>query len=196
MIGYRVKDDGYITVEIELDKDGNPILDDESTIEDPSFEHREGFRQTIKKGKWVWVESHNGSIDDIEDYRKEAIFNFYNWEPKYLNAPFVSMEDVYNGDSTFREMLNSSIMANREWGVLPDFWFTATEKLIAPITRDFLDQIGKDSYNCYQDKLKISLGLLGQIKTTDDLDFLKYLKFPEVPTVESLLLQVEQNKAK
>lgn len=194
MFGYRKQGNGYIIVELELDKDGNPILDNDTTMEEPSFEQRDGFRQTIVNGRWEWVETTVPYSENIEDFRKDAIWKFEQWEPKYLNAPFISGNEVFSGDSTFREMLNSSIMANREWGVLPEFWFTATQKLITPITKDFLDAIGKDSYVCYQDKLKVSISLLGQIKVTQDIDFLKNLVFPEVPTVESQLLEIEKKK--
>lgn len=187
--------DGYRVIEVEVGEDGKPILPEGAiTTPPPLVDNDFMVNLTIENGEWVEIPVIVPPEVLLREARDLKNAQFSVWEQKYLNRPFVYDGNVYPNDSRFREMLNSSLGALREWGELPKFWLTADKKIIQPITKEFLDGIGKTAYNEHQDSMITAITIAGKIESAKTISEIEDIVFPEVPTVESLREELDKKE--
>lgn len=186
MLAYRKSgEDGYIEIEVDVNSKGEPLLPEDATVEPPP-PYKKGHSLTIENNEWVYIKNPEPKKPTIEEMRYLKNILFTPWSQEFLNQAFIYDGEIYVNDARFREMLNSSISAHREWGTLPDFWVTAEDKIIKPVTKDFLDGIGKVAYQAHQKSMLEVVEIKNFINTCTDVDELSKLEFPEPKTVSNI----------
>lgn len=195
MYGYvKNGDEGYLVIELGKDESGEYIIPEGAlTTPPPKLEHENQY-VTIENGQWVVGQY---TFTEEERYTNELrlkLAQLESWEPRYLNRYFIYDGNIYKCDARFREMLNSAIGAYNEWGQLPNFWVTSTMDLIEPVTKEFLDGIGKTSYDFHQESLLTAFKINKQIRTAKTASELEKVEFPPIETLEEMIELLEKEK--
>lgn len=195
MLAYiKSGNDGYRVIEVEVGEDGKPILP-EGAITTPPPEYVDGepsFNLTIENGQWVKIPIIIPEETLVREARDLKLAQYSVWEDRYLNRGFIYEGNVYLNDARFREMLNSSIAAYNEWGELPKFWITADKEVVTPVTKEFLDGLGKTAYGIYQDSMMEAFTLNKKIKSANTVNDIELIEFPEIESVDDLVAKINK----
>lgn len=187
MKAYRGHGNSFIEIEVDIDPITNePILPLNSTVTPPPTPG-DGMYVTLVNGVWVEEKEVDYSTPDLETMKRDKLDQLETWKELYLNAPFCYEGIVFHGDQTAREMINSSILALREYDQLPPQWVTYDGNVITQIDEKMIRGMGKVIHEQYSKRFTEVVQLTGAIASAGTIESLLEIPFPEPATPETLI---------
>lgn len=187
MKAYRGHGNSFIEIEVDIDPITNePILPLNSTVTPPPTPG-DGMQVTLVDGEWKEIPLPEIKAKTLEEIKEETLSELEAWKELYLALPFVYEGNLYHGDSKARDMINSSILALREFNRLPKTWITFTGTPITNVTESFLKGLAEVFHDTYEERFLTTVAIASEISKAIDIDELDAIVIPELPTVEDII---------
>ena len=120
----RTPDGSIKEILIDLDRNGNPILPSNTTI-DPRPQANEGHYVTVVGDKWVQIPitpPREVTLEELKDDKCDVLAAYKDW---LLEQP-VYMDDVlYDADSVSRDRLTQAVLLSELGGPVVEVWVDA-----------------------------------------------------------------------
>jgi hypothetical protein len=120
MKAFRLYNGSIIEFEVDVDKNGNPLLPPNTTI-DPKPAVMPGHYLTISGNTWkqVPIPVH---VPSFEERRNKKLDDLKSIKEAYLNQPVEYNGRKFDADSFARDNLTQAIVVYRETNYLPPYW--------------------------------------------------------------------------
>lgn len=189
MKGYRRSGLGYVEVDIVYNRDGIPVIGEDTTTNPPPPE-KFGFSLTIRNSKWVYEELALYATTDVESARERKLIEFERWKQDYVNSPTIYQDSIFHNDDEARIRVMGAVFAYREFKKLPPAWVAMGDKIISPLDIEFLLGLADALNTGFQKNFYVASTLEQQIKSAKTAREIQGIVFPDIPNYSRLLSEL------
>ena len=189
MKGYRRSGLGYVEVDIVYNRDGIPVIGEDTTTNPPPPE-KFGFSLTIRNSKWVYEELALYATTDVESARERKLIEFERWKQDYVNSPTIHQGSIFHNDDEARIRVMGAVFAYREFKKLPPAWVAMGDKIISPLDIEFLLGLADALNTGFQKNFYTASTLEQQIKSAKTVREIQGIVFPDIPNYSRLLSEL------
>lgn len=191
VIAWTADGKGYKSVMVNV-IDGEPLLPPNTTVTPPPTKVSGGHYLTVVGTSWVELPYDNSDLS-FKEYKESLNNQLKDVSEQLVWAPFIYLGHVYGNDYKDVIRITTAVQAYMIAKRLPEFWRTEDNYPIttADITEDWLYGLSLESSAIAQSRTLETIQAKELLMSLETMKQLKEFKMPEVPTVESLIEELQ-----
>jgi len=183
MQAYRNINGTVVTIEVDVDSNGNPLLPPDTTV-DPEPTPIPGHYNTVVGNAWVQIPIPT-TIVSFEYEKQLALEKLKKYKDWYLNQPVdVTVGTTvytFDADETARNRLAQALVINSSTGYLPPSWIDANNNPVTIATVTDLTDIATGVQTAFSTKFFEVDTIRQNILAATDNMALSMVSIPEPP---------------
>ena len=175
----RTPDGSIKEILIDLDRNGNPILPSNTTI-DPRPQANEGHYVTVVDDKWVQIPitpPREVTLEELKDEKRKVLAAYKDW---FLEQPVYMGEVLYDGDSVARDRLTQAVLLAELGGPVAESWVDANDIPRPIVDQDHIKNLSFQVAGVFQQRFTVLTGIRLAIIEATSVEELDAIVIPEI----------------